>query len=234
MHVPEHFELTALRLRHEVMRAHPFALLVTTVDGAPFATHLPLELDAEQGELGTLLGHVSRANPHWRAFESPVEALAVFAGPHAYVSPGWYPEGRRVPTWNYVSVHAYGTPRLMTEGPALEALLARLVTRYEGPDGWSQDEQPAEFLEQLRRGVVGFEIPIARIEGKAKLGQNHSQAHRAGAIEGLRGAGGDLHVALADWMQRQIDGALDPDQALGPALDPGRAERLGRAPGSSS
>ena len=211
MYVPDRFALSELSLQHEVIRAHAFGLLVTAGGDAPFATHLPFELEAGQGELGTLRGHFSRSNPHWRTLEQPVQALAVFAGPHAYVSPTWYPEGKRLPTWNYVTVHAYGTPRLIEPGSALEALLAGLVARFEGPEGWSEDEQSPDFLEKMRRGVVGFEMPISRIEGKAKLGQNHSRSHREGALEGLRALGGDAHHDVADWMQRQLDGELDPE-----------------------
>ena len=208
MYVPGPFDLGALSLKHEVMRAHAFGVLVSTADGAPTATHLPFELDAEQGELGTLRGHFSRANPHWRAFEAPTEALAIFSGPHAYVSPSWYPEGPRLPTWNYVTVHATGTPRLIEPGPELEALLSRLVVDFEGPEGWRESEQAPEFLERMRRGVVAFEMPIARLEGKAKLGQNHSQAHREGAVAGLRAQGRGDDGAVAAWMERQLRGEL--------------------------
>ncbi len=209
MYVPAPFALNDLALQHEVIRAHPFGLIVTGEGGAPTGTHLPFELDAGASGLGTLRAHFSRANDHWRVLERDTEALVVFAGPHAYVSPSWYPEGPRLPTWNYVTVHVTGTPRLVEAGPDLEALLSRLVARFEPPGGWSEREQSDAFLERMRRGVVAFEMPIERIEGKAKLGQNHSRAHREGAAGGLRASGETGAAAVADWMQRQLDGELD-------------------------
>lgn len=209
MYVPEHFEFGPLERQHDLIRAHSFGLLVSHAGTAPFASHLPFELDADAGALGTLRGHVARKNSHWQAFDGEVEALAVFSGPHAYVSPNWYPAGQRLPTWNYVTVHVTGAPRVITDANAVRALLGRMVLQVEGEGGWSPAEQTPEYLEGMQRGVVAFEIPIAGIEGKAKLGQNHSAAHRRGAVEGLRGVGGDDAHAVADWMQRQLDGELD-------------------------
>jgi len=209
MYVPEHFAFGPLERQHDLIRAHGFGLLVSHAGAAPFASHLPFELDADAGPLGTLRGHVARKNPHWETFDAEAAALAVFSGPHAYVSPDWYPAGQRLPTWNYVTVHATGAPRVIDDTEAVRALLGRMVLQVEGEDGWSQDEQTPAYLEGMQRGVVAFELPITRIEGKAKLGQNHSPAHRRGAMEGLRGVGGDDAKAVAEWMQRQLDGELD-------------------------
>lgn len=208
MYVPEHFELTNPIHQHGVIRAHPFALLSSQGEGGPIATHLPMELDAETGPKGTLRGHVARANPHWRAFEGGGVALAIFSGPHAYVSPNWYPAGRRVPTWNYVAVHVYGTPRIVDDAAAVESLLETMVERYEGAQGWSTAEQEPGYLEALRRGVVAFEMPIDRIEAKAKLGQNHSPDHRRGTVAGLMASGEPEALAVAEWMRRQLAGEL--------------------------
>ena len=120
MYIPKSFQVTDPEVLAAFIRAHSFATLVSAVDGTPFATHLPLLLDQ-----GTLLGHVARANPHWQAFDGQREALAIFHGPHAYISPTWYATGPAVPTWNYAAVHVYGAPRLI-EGEALAALVDRL------------------------------------------------------------------------------------------------------------
>ncbi len=180
---------------------HGFATLITSVDGTPFATHIPLLLDAARGPHGTLVGHVARANPHWRHFGRG-EALAVFTGPHAYVSPAWYATGPAVPTWNYAAVHAYGTPAVLTDQAAVRALLARMVATYEAGAAtpWSMSTLPEEFVTRMVRAIVAFEMPLARVEGKWKLGQNRSGEDRVRTIAALRATGAPDGVALAALM----------------------------------
>ena len=209
MYVPEHFALGALHEQHAVIAAHDFGLLVSPVEGEPFASHLPFELDPSGGPQGTLRAHVSRSNPHWRGFDGERDALAIFSGPHAYVSPRWYPEGPNLPTWNYVAVHVYGRPKIVEDEQVVRAHLEQLVSSNEGTDGWSLGSQKAKFLEGMRQGIVVFEIAIDRIEAKAKLGQNHSEAKRRGSMEGLVAERGDDREAVAGWMTRQIAGELD-------------------------
>ena len=115
MYIPPSNAESRPEVLHDFMDAHPFATLVTASSEGLFATHLPLVLDRTLGSHGTLQGHVARANPHWRSFESGREALVMFQGPHAYISPRWYTPGNHVPTWSYTAVHVYGTPRLVTE-----------------------------------------------------------------------------------------------------------------------
>ena len=179
MYLPRHFAESDRARLHALMREHEFATLVTVVEGKPFATHLPLLLDPDRGEHGVLLGHMARANPQWRGFDGTAEALAIFAGPHAYVSPRLYATHPSVPTWNYAAVHAYGAPRLLEE-EAARGLLARTVARYEGTgDGaWSMDGLPEDYVAGMLRGLVAFEIEIARIEGKFKLSQNRPEEDR--------------------------------------------------------
>jgi transcriptional regulator len=143
-------------------------------------------LEEESGEFGTLRAHVARANPQWRHFEEGREALIVFQGPHAYISPSWYETQPAVPTWNYAAVHAYGVPQLL-DASGLKALLYTMVALYEGvgEEGW-QFEMGAEYVEQMMRGIVGFEIPIARLEGKLKMSQNRSETDRRRVIERLQ------------------------------------------------
>jgi transcriptional regulator len=171
----------------EVISENSFATLITVHDGTPFATHLPLLFHPDQGEAGTLVGHVARANPQWQHFDGTREVLVIFQGPHAYISPTWYQTQPTVPTWNYVAVHVYGVPRVIDEDAAVAALLQKLVAHYEAglPEPWSGD-LPAEYAEKMRRGVVAFEIAITRVEGKFKLGQNKPAADMFGVCQALR------------------------------------------------
>jgi transcriptional regulator len=159
----------------------------------------------ERGPYGTLHGHCARANPQWRSFGEG-EVLVVFHGPHAYVSPSWYAEPVNVPTWNYVAVHAYGTARPMETPRELRALLQALVDHHES--GFAQPwrmELPEDYLADRMRAIVGFEIPIARIEGKFKLSQNRPPADRRSVARELAHAGGDGGRELALWMEKYFE-----------------------------
>ncbi len=202
MYVPRHF---AMDDREEVlgfMRANSFAVLVSAGEGGvPFATHVPLLVD----DTGTkLIGHLARANPHWKLFDGTRPALAVFAGPHAYVSPRWYASAPQVPTWNYVAVHATGRPRVIEETAAIHDMMARLGEANEGdyPNAWSFSALPEKYVEGMIRGIVAFEMPIDAIEGKAKLSQNKSKEDVDGAVAGLAGTGSGEARAVADLMER--------------------------------
>src|SRR5712691_2090561 len=174
MYVPEDFREDHPAAVHALIRAYGFATLVTVDGGVPFASHVPLLLDADRGPHGTLLGHVARGNPQWRHFgASP--ALAIFQGPHGYVSPSWYATAPAVPTWNYAAVHAVGVPHVLEDEAAVRALLARLVAVHEAPlpVPWTL-ALPADFEARMVRGIVAFEMPVDRLEGKRKLSQNRS------------------------------------------------------------
>lgn len=193
MYVPEAFrELDVEKLRAFV-RDNSFGTLVSTTPEGPFATHLPFLLDAERN---ILLGHMARANPHWQSLDGQV-ALAIFQGPHGYVSPRWYTTPVAVPTWNYAAVHVRGPVTLIQDGPRLLEILAETVHRYDAT--WPMPE--GDFVPKLARGVVGFEIAIERLDGKMKLSQNRSPADREGAIAGLRDVG---QTELADLMERAL------------------------------
>ena len=149
-------------------------------------THLPLVLDrGDRPGAERLLGHVARANPHWRRFDGALPAVAIFRGPHGYVSPSWYPEHPSVPTWNYAVVHVHGAPRVVGESETRE-IVHRLIEQYERSreSRWTP-ELPPEFLDRELRAIVGFEMPIARLEAKFKLSQNRDAADREGALAGL-------------------------------------------------
>ena len=214
MYVPDQFAENDLTALHALMRAHSFALLTTARAGeAPVATHLPLVVDASRGEFGTLIGHVARANSHWRHFDGKTPALAVFAGPHAYVSARWYPTARHVPTWNYVAVHATGTPRVLDDPAHTFELLRALMTQHEtalpeasralGKGPRELVDIPFAHLDPLLRGIVAFELPIERIAGKRKLSQNKKPAERRALIAGLRTVGEPSALAIAELMQAE-------------------------------
>jgi transcriptional regulator len=198
MYVPEANAFREPRVLHGFLERHAFALLVTAREGGFEATHLPLWLEPERGPHGTLFGHVARANPHWRSFDGRARALAVFAGPHAYVSPRWY-QKPGVPTWNYLAVHAEGVPRIVDDPEAVRALLVRLTETYDGPGGY--EALPEELVMRLSRGIVAFELPIDRLVGKRKLSQNKSAADRAGVVAGLFASGEPDAVAIAELIQ---------------------------------
>jgi transcriptional regulator len=200
MYIPPSFAETDVPTLHALMREYAFATLVTVEDGVPVASHVPFLLDHDRGPRGTLLGHLARANPQGRSFAG--QALVVFAGPHAYVSPSWYAGSPNVPTWNYAVVHAYGTPRPIEDPAAVRALIDRLVSVYEGSrrPPWSTAAVPADFADRMFSAIVAFDIPIERLEGKYKLNQNKAPADRAGVIEGLRAEGDPLATAVAALM----------------------------------
>jgi transcriptional regulator len=203
MYVPKPFAETDVARLHALVRAYPFATLVSVAAGVPFATHLPLLLDAERGPLGTLVGHVAGPNPHAAAFDERTQALAIFHGPHAYVSPRWYAGGPGVPTWNYVAVHALGRPRRIGDPARVRELLARTAGVFEAgaKEAWSLDAVPEKWAAGLARRIVAFEIPLEELQGKRKLSQNKSAEDRAGIVAALRAAGDDDAVAVAEQME---------------------------------
>lgn len=191
MYVPETFALTDPAEIRRVIQDYDFGLLVSGVDGALNASHLPFLLDESLDEQGILFGHMARPNRHWRdleAMKEDDEALVIFQGPQSYISPSWYgPETKAVPTWNYVVVHVYGRPRIISAGDELMRVLEKLVRRHEGKleQPWSLDQLDSKFVEGMTRGIVGFEIAITRIEAKAKLSQNKDPEMQRNASEVL-------------------------------------------------
>jgi transcriptional regulator len=203
MYIPKQFQITDTAWCHALMRAQSFAVMITADDaGAPFATHLPILVDPARGALGTVRGHVARANPHWRYVAAGRPTLVVFSGAHAYVSPSWYATHPSVPTWNYVAVHATGTGALVEDPERVKTLLADLVRTYEsgGPTAWSFESLAADYLAGMQRGIVAFEIPIERLEGKAKLSQNRDAVDQARTREALAASDDPLARAVAALM----------------------------------
>lgn len=210
MYVPEPFVLTDEAYTREVIEQYGFAQLVTAPDGALQASHLPFLFEPERGEKGTLTAHMAHANPQWRDLQqlgdTGGEALVIFQGPHAYVSPSWYGSGPAVPTWNYVALHAYGTPFLIEDTARKRALMDRLVATHESglPAPWSMAGQEEAYIAAMMRAIVAFEIPLNRIEAKAKLSQNKSPEDRQSVVAGLRRSGDPLAAELAALMEGSL------------------------------
>lgn len=190
MYMPPAFNDQDRDSLHATIRAARLANLVTATSEGPQVTPLPLLLDPDEGEHGTLYGHLARGNPQWRM---PVlgEAVAVFMGPDAYITPSWYETkrdtGKVVPTWNYVTVHAHGTAEFFDDAERLLAAVTRLTRLHEGERAspWEVSDAPADYIAAQLRGIVGLRMPITRIDGKRKMSQNRSEADRRGVAAGL-------------------------------------------------
>jgi transcriptional regulator len=189
VYLPKHFEQHDREQLLALMRARPLATLIVGGDDGPTADLIPLEFAADDGAHGTLRGHVARANPLWKL--AGETAVAVFTGPEAYVSPGWYASkrehGKVVPTWNYVMVQARGTLRAVDDAPWLRALVGRLTDHHEAAQAtpWQVGDAPDEFVAQMLRAIVGIEIELSALVGKWKVSQNRSAADREGTARGL-------------------------------------------------
>ena len=172
----------------ELIAAHPLATVVHHAGGELVADHVPLLLDRSRGPLGTLVGHVARANPLWR---SPAAVLAVFTGPDTYVTPSWYhgkgEHGEVVPTWNYGVVHAHGTLRAVDDPGTVLGIVAALTRVHEADrrEPWAVDDAPAEYVERMLRAIVGIEIDITRLDAKAKCSHTRGDADRVAVAAGL-------------------------------------------------
>jgi len=194
VYLPRHFEQDDRDALVALVRDRPLATLIIATPQGPSADLIPLEFAADEGEHGTLRGHVARANPLWR--QGGAAALAVFQGPDAYISPSWYASkrehGKVVPTWNYTMVQARGRLRVVEQAPWLHALVERLTQHHEAAQRmpWQVSDAPADFVAQMLAAIVGIEIPVDSLLGKWKVSQNRSAADRQGVTAGL--GGGDM------------------------------------------
>ena len=227
MYIQPAFLESDLPTLHEFIERHSFGVLISQHDGSPFATHLPFLLDRSSGTLGTLVGHVARANPQWVQCVGQ-QVLAVFTGPHAYISPTWYEAEHVVPTWNYVAVHSYGRLRLVEDQPKLLEMVRRSVEVYERsmPQPWSVDEADT-FVERLLKQIVGFHIEIERIEGKWKLSQNHTVERREKVVRALRKRSDENSTAIAALMRQQLGEGVVPVKVV-PATTPEQLRQVRR------
>lgn len=202
MYIPEHF-----RLRHDgeavaFMRANPFAILISSTENGPFATHLPLFVRAEEGKV-LLHGHVAKANAHWRYLEQNAECLAIFHGPHAYISPTNYAARESVPTWNYAAVHAYGKARIVSSEQDVQGMLYELMETFEPAYREQWEGLSEKYQENMLRQIVGFEITATKIEGKFKLSQNRTREDQANVMASLEKAQDSVVAGVACMMKEQ-------------------------------
>lgn len=203
MYVPAHFDHSSKDALHALIRQHPFGTLVTHGADGLDANHLPFILLPDQGEQGTLHAHVARANPVWRNVTDGDEVLAIFRVANAYVSPNWYPskheQHRQVPTWNYIVAHAHGRVTVRDDERFVRGVVARLTKTHEAsqPAPWKMGDSAPEFIDAMLKAVVGLEIQITRLVGKAKLSQNKEVRDIRSAGEALKARG---HDALGDAM----------------------------------
>jgi transcriptional regulator len=190
IYIPKHFAEADTGRLHALVRDNSFGMLLSQSAEGIQVTHLPMLLDASRN---VIRGHMARANPHWKALEQDSGALAIFSGPHHYVSPSWYDLHPSVPTWNYAVVHVQGKVRLMHDAAMLASLVRELVEVNEAfqPAPWRMD-LPPDYQAKMLTGIVGFELEIARLEGKFKLSQNRPGTDQARVIEALEGTGSDV------------------------------------------
>ena len=204
MYIPAAFAEPDLTKLHDFIEQNSFGLLVSHVEGLPFASHLPFLLERSAGPHGTLVGHMARANSQWREAGEQT-ALAIFSGPHAYISPTWYEAEQVVPTWNYTAVHAYGRVQVIEDEDALLEIVQKTVRVYEQamPRPWSFDGS-STFVKKMLGQIVGFRIEVENIEGKWKLNQNHPVERRQKVVRALRERGDENAQAIAAMMQAML------------------------------
>jgi transcriptional regulator len=202
MYRPDLFRVDDVPQMHALMRARPFAALISAGPMGLYATHLPTVLK-EEGPYGLIECHLARGNPHRNDLAAGSEAMMIFQGAEAYITPNWYPSkanhGKVVPTWNYAVVHAYGRPEVMEDSEWLRRHVSDLTAQQERSEAqpWAVTDAPDSFVNAMVRGIVGFRFAITRLEGKWKMSQNREMADRAGVVEGLgrRAEGDDEEVA---------------------------------------
>ena len=195
MYVPPLFKEDRIDVLHDAIRRTGLATLVTLAADGLIASHVPMLLDPDPAPYGTLIGHLARPNPQAHGAVPGVQALAIFQGPDVYITPSWYAtkreNGKVVPTWNYVAIHAHGPVEFFDDTERLRDVVTRLTEREEQAraDPWAVSDAPAAFIDGMLKGIVGFALPIARLEGKWKMSQNRPAQDRAGVVAGLEQQG---------------------------------------------
>ena len=217
MYVPKHFAITGRGDLVAFIRAHPFGVLVSTVEGRPVATHVPFVLLSDDGNL-TLGLHVARANPQWETLDD-ADVLAIFQGPHGFVSASLYDQPEvSVPTWDYSAVHCSGRAKLTGEA-VTDRILRSLVERHEAGTGWSMQNAAPEYISRMRQAIVGIEIAVSAIDGVFKYSQNRSAGERDRVLENLERTSPDLARDMRDFYRAPA--ARAPRQARGPSTSSG-------------
>jgi len=208
MFQPTPFQEQRIPVMHDLMRAHPFASLISYGSDGLSADHVPLVVHESGSEHGTLRGHIAKANPLGKSVDAAADVLAIFQGPHHYVTPAWYvskqEHGKIVPTWNYAVVHAYGPMRVIDDADWLLAQVQSLTSQHEAGRNqpWAVNDAPTNYIEKMLRGIVGLEIPISRLSGKWKVSQNKSDADREGVAKGLKEEATTSALQMVDLIAR--------------------------------
>lgn len=210
LYVPEFNEEKDVSVLHALIKAHPLGAWATLSGDGIVVNHIPWVLHEDQGEFGTLVGHLARANAVWQDYSTDVDSIVVFQGDHAYITPSWYPSkhahGRAVPTWNYAVVHAYGVPKVIDDPEWLLNHVSELTDIHEGRQRypWNVADAPEEFIERLLGAIVGIEIPLKRLIGKWKLGQNRPVPDQLGVVAGLMSSDDSLSHGLGMRLQHHV------------------------------
>jgi transcriptional regulator len=208
MYVPPQFREDRLPVLHDAIERSGLATLVTVGPNGLDASHVPMLLDRSAGPLGTLYGHIAKANDQWLRPTADSRVLAIFLGPDAYVTPSWYATkkltGKVVPTWNYVAVHAQGELRFFEDEERLLDLVTKLTQVHEArrDDPWAVSDAPPDYIRERLKGIVGFELTISKLDGKWKVSQNQRVEDRAGVADGLKREGGPQELAVAALVKR--------------------------------
>lgn len=203
MYIPEFNRIEDRAIALAFMRANPFAIVVSTTQSGPFATHLPLLIDDAADQI-TLRGHVAKANPHWQMIGQEHESLIIFRGPHAYVSPTLYEIRESVPTWNYAAIHVYGKGRVLADESAARQVLDDLIARFDSAYGVQWNSLSDEYRSRMQRHIVAFDIIATRVETKFKLSQNRTRAEQENVIRSLASSS-DSSVAGVAALMRERD-----------------------------
>jgi transcriptional regulator len=209
MYLQDHFRVEDVPQMHALMRARPFATLVSAGSAGLFASHLPTVLK-DDGPYGVIECHLARANPHCKDLAEGNEALMIFQGPDGYITPGWYPSkvqhGKVVPTWNFAVVHTYGRPEVMQDKDWLRRHVGELTAQQEKDEAtpWALSDAPDSYIEAMLRGIVGFRFAITRLEGKWKMSQNREMQDRAGVVKGLGQRCGVDDLEMAELVSRHV------------------------------
>lgn len=201
MYIPKHFQLKDEEIIYDFIEKYSFATLFSQHNGEPYATHLPLTLN--KGE-NALYGHFARPNEQWRDIENQ-QVLAVFQGPHSYISPSWYETTMAVPTWNYVSIHLYGKMEIVNDQKVIFDSLNDMVNKYENPGSpYNLIDVDSRFIEGKSKGIVAFKIKITKIEAKAKLSQNHPVERQELIIKNLDNTSQQDNIQIASLMKKNL------------------------------
>ncbi len=205
MYIPASFKNTDLKELHEHMCKWSFVTLITIAEETSHITHVPVLLDVKSGKFGVITGHFAEQNPHWKYLKRDKESIAIFHGPHAYISPTWYAEPD-VPTWNYSVIHAHGPVEIIREKNLLLNQLKELIAKFENNDysNWDISKLSDEYIDTLLGMIVGFKLTITKLEGKYKLGQNRSRRDMEGVINQLKSSRTASDVELADLSKKHI------------------------------